>query len=161
MIRDLRPLSRKPLTPARAVLFGTLTVGTLDILDAFIFFGRLGASPIRILQSIASGLLGRASFQGGAPTAALGLVLHYFIAFVIVAVYIFASRKLPALARHPWVFGPLYGLAAYAIMNYVVLPLSAAATGTPSTLGLINGLLIHALGIGLPSALFARAARPA
>ncbi|HKI00700.1 MAG TPA: hypothetical protein VKK31_01850 [Thermoanaerobaculia bacterium] len=161
MTTNALPVARRPLTPARAVLFGTLTVGTLDILDAFIFFGRLGASPTRILQSIASGLLGRASFQGGAPTAALGLVLHYFIAFVIVAVYIFASRRLPALARYPWVFGPLYGLVAYAVMNFVVLPLSAAASSTPAGPVLINGLLIHALGVGLPSALFARAARPA
>ena len=60
--------SAKPLTTSQAVLFGTLVVGTLDILDAFIFNGsRSGVSPGRILQFIASGVLGRESFNGGAP----------------------------------------------------------------------------------------------
>jgi hypothetical protein len=159
---DTLSVSRKPLTPAQALLCGTLTVGTLDILDAFLFFyGYREVSPIRILQSIASGLLGRASFQGGIPTAALGLLLHFFIAFMIVLTYWLASRRMPSLARHPLLYGPLYGLAVYAVMNFVVVPLSAANSGgIPATPVLINGLLIHALGVGLPSALFARAASP-
>ena len=151
---------RRPLTPAQALLFGTLTVGTLDILDAFLFwyFFR-DVAPVRILHSIASGLLGRASFEGGNPTAALGLLLHFFIAFMVVLTYLLASRRLPSLARHPFLYGPLYGLLVYAIMNYIVVPLSAAASSSaPSAPVLINSLLIHALGVGLPSALFARAA---
>jgi hypothetical protein len=158
---DTFPVSRKPLTPAQALLFGTLTVGTLDILDAFLFFySYRGVSPIRILQSIASGLLGRASFQGGIPTAALGLLLHFFIAFMVVLTYWLASRRMPSLVRRPLLYGPLYGLVVYAVMNLVVLPLSAAKSGVPSTPVLINGLFIHALGVGLPSALFARTASP-
>jgi hypothetical protein len=153
--------ARRPLTPNQAVLFGTLTVGVLDILDALVFFGFRGVPPISILQSIASGLLGRAAYQGGAPTAALGLFLHFFIAFVVVLVYVLASRRLPVLTRHPVVCGLLYGLLVYAVMNLIVVPLSAAVTGgPPSGIVLVNGLLIHALGVGLPSALFAHAARP-
>ena len=72
-----------------ALLFGTLTVGTLDILDAIVFFGiRNHVAPIRIFQSIAAGLLGRAAFSGGIRTALLGALLHYFIAFSIVAVFV-------------------------------------------------------------------------
>ena len=53
--RTLRPLA-----------LGALAVGTLDLLDAFVFFGlRNGTPPSRILQSIAAGLLGRASFSLG------------------------------------------------------------------------------------------------
>jgi hypothetical protein len=40
---------------SRALLYGALAVGILDIADAFIFFGLRGASPFRILQSIAAG----------------------------------------------------------------------------------------------------------
>ncbi len=153
--------SRRPSTPNQAVLFGALTVGVLDILDAFVFFGFRGVPPIRILQSIASGLLGRAAYEGGVPTAVLGLLLHFFIAFMVVLVYFLASRRLPVLTRHPVACGLLYGLLVYAVMNLVVIPLSAAAIGgPPSGISLVNGLLIHALGVGLPSALFARAARP-
>lgn len=146
----------------RAVAYGTAVVGTLDILDAFVFFGlRSGAQPLRILQGIASGLLGRqAAVQGGLATAALGLCLHYFIAFGIVVTYVTASRRVRALARHPFVFGPLYGIAAYFVMNLVVVPMSRiGGTFGPPLPVLANGLLIHVFGVGLPSALAAAAAR--
>jgi hypothetical protein len=143
----------------KAFIYGGLTVGVLDILDAFIFFGRRGASPTRILQSIASGLLGRASFQGGTATAALGLLLHFVIAFGIVGTYFAVARFVPFLTRRPFLTGPLYGLVAYGVMNFVVLPLSAAGSGgLAAGAVLINGLLIHAFGVGLPAALSARAA---
>ena len=153
---------RKTLTTSQAVLFGTLTAGTLDILDAFIFnWFRSGVSPGRILQFIASGVLGRESFEGGAATAALGLFLHYFIAFVVVTLYILASRRLPILAQRPFLLGPIYGLLVHLTMHYVVVPLSAVTRG-PAPMPLVvhvNQWLIHAFGIGLVTALFARAAR--
>ncbi len=162
MTVDALPSARKPLTTSQALLFGTLTVGTLDILDAFLFNGiRSGVTPGRILQFIASGLLGRESFQGGAATMALGLLLHYFIAFVIVTLYVLASRRLPILAQRPFIFGPLYGLLAHFVMDKVVVPMSAV-TRTPGPRPLAveaNQWLIHAFGIGLVTALFARAAR--
>lgn len=146
-----------------AVTIGALAVGTLDILDAFIFFGlRSGARPIRILQGIAGGLLTRTvAQQGGWRTAALGLFLHYVIAFGIVTTYVSASRRMRVLARRPLVFGPLYGIAAYLAMNVVVVPLSRiGGTFAPSWPVLINGLLIHMFGVGVPSALAAAAAAP-
>jgi hypothetical protein len=143
----------------KALLAGGLVVGSLDILDAILFFGARGVAPIQIMQSIASGLLGGEAYRGGMATAALGLLLHFGIALAVVVVYYIASRRLPALTRHPLVFGPLYGLVVYGVMNFVVLPLSAAATGPKTLPVVINGLLIHALGVGLPSAVFARAAR--
>ena len=147
------------LSEGRALLWGTLIVGTADILDAFIFFGLRGIRPVRILQGIASGILGRDAFSGGAATAALGALLHYFIAFVIVWVFLAASRRLPDLARRPWLYGPLYGLVVYAVMNYVVIPLSLVTTRPRPLAVLANGLLIHMLGVGLPTALIARARR--
>jgi hypothetical protein len=148
------------MTPSRVVLLGGLTVGVLDIADAFVFFGLRGVPPILILQSIASGLLGKEAFSGGLPAAALGMLLHFFIALAIVTTYYLASRRLPVLVRQPVACGLVYGLLVYAFMNLVVLPLSAAGSGGfPAPPVLANGLLIHALGVGLPSALFARAAR--
>ncbi len=145
----------------RLLALGGLVVGVLDILDAFVFFGLRGIPLIAIPQSIASGLLGRAAYRGGVPTAALGLLLHFGISFTIVSVYYAASRWLPALARQPLVFGPLYGLVVYGVMNYVVIPLSAAVVGSgPKPAAVIaNGLLIHMIGVGLPAALFGAMAR--
>lgn len=50
----------------------------------------------------------------------------------------------------------MYGLIVYAVMNGVVLPLSAVKHNVPSGAVLINGLVIHMLGVGLPAALAAR-----
>jgi hypothetical protein len=144
------------------LLYGTLAVGILDILDAFVFFWfRNGVRPTRILHSISAGLLGREkAVAGGTATAMLGLGLHFFIAFMIVLTYHLASRRIKALTDHPVIFGVLYGLAVYAVMNFVVLPLSAAPPrGVPAGAVLVNGLLIHALGVGLPAALSSVGAR--
>jgi hypothetical protein len=143
----------------RALAVGALAVGVLDGLDVVLFFGLRGVPPLRIGQSIAAGLLGRAAFAGGVGTALLGAVLHFAIATVVVGVYLAASRIIPTLARRPLLWGPLYGLGVWVVMNYVVLPLSAASSGGPrSTAVVLNGLLIHVVGVGLPAALVARAA---
>lgn len=154
------PRADAPLSPRRALLLGTLTVGVLDGLDAVIFFGLRGVAPVRVFQGIASGLLGRSAFAGGLPAALLGVALHFSIAFAVVAVFLLASRRAALLTRHAVAAGLLYGVAVYTVMNLVVIPLSAAGAGTRTLSGVVNGLLIHALGVGLPAALFARAARP-
>src|SRR5262245_53977215 len=120
-------MADRRLSPGEVILYGTLVVGGLDILDAFLFFGlRSGVAPTRILHSIAAGLLGRqAAIQGGLPTAALGAFLHFFIAFCIVSTYWLMSRRLPLLVEHPIVCGALYGIAVYWVMNLIVIPLSA------------------------------------
>jgi hypothetical protein len=147
---------------SHAILTGTLLVGTLDLLDAMIFFGiRNHVTPVRIGQSIAAGWVGRDAFRGGFPAAMLGFVTHYFIAFAIVTVYLMASRRLEILVRRPWLCGAVYGIGVYFFMNRVVIPLSAIGGPQPFVLGpFVNGLLIHVFGIGIPSALVAAATRP-
>ena len=78
-----------------------------------------------------------------------------------VTTYHFASRRLPSLANRPFVWGPLYGIAVYFVMNLVVIPLSAITSRGfhPAFPVLVNGLVIHTLGVGLPRAWFAPAAR--
>jgi hypothetical protein len=142
----------------RAILLGTLVVGTLDIADALIFFGLRGARPIRIFQSISAGLLGRASFSGGMKTALLGAVLHYFIALLIVTTCVVLSRWIPFLRTWPILAGMAYGIAAYLVMNLIVLPLSAAGRPAFVPVVVLNGVLIHMFGVGVPSCLTARAA---
>ena len=150
------------LTPQRAILYGGLTVGTLDLADAFVFFYvRSGVGPTAILHSIASGVLGPAAARaGGLQTAGLGLLLHFIIAFIIVAVYVVASRYLPVLRKRFVLCGLAYGVIAYFVMTYVVVPLSSARSGGAFVLPVfINGLLIHAFGVGLPSAWLASGVR--
>jgi hypothetical protein len=141
---------------SRALVLGTLTVGTLDILDAIMFFGvRSHVAPIRIFQSIAAGILGRAAFSGGLRTALLGAALHYFIAFMIVATFFVLSRYVSVLRQRPIVCGVLYGIGVYLFMNLVILPLSNAGRGAFVWPVVTKGVLIHMFGVGLPAAFFA------
>lgn len=160
MTTQTLPSGRKPLGAARAILLGTLAVGVLDGLDAVIFFGLRGVPAIRCFQAIASGLLGRAAFSGGVPTLLLGLLLHFFIACGIVSTYYVASGRLAVLTRRPIPCGLLYGVFVYFFMNQVVIPLSAMTRGGTFSLPVfLNGIIGHALIVGLPSALFARLGR--
>ena len=97
--------------------------------------------------------------QAGLVTALRGGVLHFFIAFVIVLVYFLASRRAPVPTRHAVALGIAYGIVVYFVMSYIVIPLSAASRGRFPFRCSSNGILIHAFGVGLPAALFARAAR--
>ena len=149
---------RKLLQP---ILLGGVIAGVLDIAYAFIFsYLGSGRTPAFVLQSVASGALGRNAYQGGAKTAALGLAFHFLIALAAAAVYVFASRALPFMITHPIPSGIVYGLGVYAFMNCVVLRVSAIRATTwpwsyPKSV-LIGGLLIHIFGIGLPIALVNR-----
>lgn len=140
-----------------AILWGGLVAGVLDITDAFVVYAFRDVSPVRILQSIASGLLGPSAYSGGGPTAALGLLLHFVIAFGAATAYTLASLRIPALLRHPVRHGLAFGVGVYVFMNYVVLPLSAFRKGSgPFSLPLfVNGVLAVVLLVGLPIALLA------
>ena len=153
---DVPYLGSRTLTVSRALLYATLVVGALDAADGIVFFGLQGKNPIQVLQYIASSLLGARAFSGGLASAGLGLVVHFAIALVVAAIYILASRRV-AVLRTQWVLlGLLYGAAVWAVMNLVFLPLTAVAPGPITTAALVNGVVSHALFVGLPSAFFAK-----
>jgi hypothetical protein len=140
----------------KVIAGATLLVGILDLSDAFIFYALRGVPPTRILQGIAFGVLGRPSFSMGNRSALLGLLFHFFIAFSATTVFLLASRKLP-LGRHPWLYGSLFGIALYIVMNYVVLPLSKVGLRPmPPLVPLINGVAALVFCIGIPLAFIAR-----
>lgn len=150
------PVPKQRLTTPQAIIWGGLVAGILDAVDGVIAFGTQGLNPIQVLQYIASGALGQSAFRGGFATAALGAVFHFIIAWVVAAVFVLASRRLQVLRRQTIGLGLLYGAAVYFFMNYLVLPLSAVAP-SPFHIGLfLNGVIGHALFVGLPIALYAR-----
>ncbi len=137
------------------VFVGTAAAGTLDILAATIVWTLRDVPALRVLQSIASGVLGREAFSGGAPTAGLGLLLHYAIMCAIALVFVAASRRLDLLIRHPFLAGAAYGIVVFVVMTYVVVPLSASPLKPPPPLQVMEGLLIHMVCVGLPISLAA------
>jgi len=138
------------------ILRAGLVSGALDITAALVVYARFGRSSVRLLQGIASGLLGQAAFQGGLATALLGLVCHFFIATSAAAVYFAASRRLPILIERAVVSGALYGVVVYFFMQLVVIPLSAIGPRPFSLRATIIGIVIHIFCVGLPIALIVR-----
>jgi uncharacterized membrane protein YagU involved in acid resistance len=146
------------LTPGGAILWGGLIAGALDAIDGVVAFGFAGLNPIQVLQYIASGALGAAAFQGGIATAALGVAFHFLIAFVAAAVYVVASSRIKSLTDRAVLFGLVCGVAVFCFMNYLVLPLSKVAPSAFSIGLFLNGVIGHAVFVGLPIALCARRA---
>ena len=145
--------------PSSYVLLGGLVAGSFDITYACTFwYLKRGVLPSRVFQSVASGLLGDASFTGGWRSAALGLALHYFIAMSMAVTYYLFARRWSDLWEKPLVYGPMYGVLLYGIMNYIVVPLSAANPGSRNLLWVLLSIAVHAFLIGTPCAIFARRA---
>ncbi|MEO7733245.1 MAG: hypothetical protein ABIY55_19940 [Kofleriaceae bacterium] len=148
-----------PWQPPRAretILYCGLTAGVLDAFDATLFFGALGAKPDRIAQHVASGLLGPASFEYGAASIVAGIVLHFCVAMSIATTFWLLSQRISAMSSHPVIAGLGFGAAAYFVMGHVVLPLSRARSGGAFSFPVfVNGVVGHAVLIGLPIALWA------
>ena len=141
-----------------AIFWGGLACGVFDITQACVAWGiQNHLPPMRIFQSVAAGLLGPKSFQGGMKTAILGGVLHFFIAFSWAAIYYVASRRLTFMVESPVLSGLLYGEVVWLVMNCVVIPLSALHHGPRFDMAsIITGPIGHLFLVGLPIALAVR-----
>ena len=147
---------RKPSWLHTIVLGGT-AVGVLDCLAAMAnAYLRSGVTPDRVWQYVASAIVGQESFSGGAATVALGLLFHFCVAFGVATGFYIVARMFPAIIPHPFIIGPLYGIAVYFAMSYGIVPFTVAKQGAFSWYGLISGLVIHMLFVGLPVALITK-----
>ncbi|OOG49161.1 hypothetical protein B0E50_07130 [Rhodanobacter sp. C01] len=147
------PMANARSTTWIAILYGGFIAGTIDIGVASLING---ISPLVILRAIASGLLGKAAFQGGLPVSLLGLGLQWAMSLLIAAIFVFAARQWTWLNRRWAIAGAFYGVVVFVVMEYVVVPLSAAWPKAHfTTTSLIENLLAMML-FGLIVAFFAR-----
>ena len=152
---------------ARVALAGAV-VAAADLADAVVVWVVLfqRSTVQRILQSIASGLLGPAAFRGGSTTALLGLVLHLVIALGWTLVFLVLLQRWPRLrewtrtVRGALLVGVVYGAVVWLLMDGVVLPLSRARVTSPTAPWFWIQLATHPLVVGLPIALILRGAEP-
>ena len=107
----------------QAILVGGLVAGTVDI-GAAALINRV--SPVLIAHYIASGMLGKASFSQGAPAAYLGVILQWAMSVLIAAIYWSVTARMPRLRAGWWLGGLLAGAVIYLVMNFLVMPFSAA-----------------------------------
>src|SRR5262249_41816661 len=140
----------------KAIVSAGAICGIMDITAALVVYGTMGAKPIRLLQSIAGGVLGPDTYQGGLATASLGLALHFVIAFGAAAVFYVASRPIRFLVDQAALSGILYGIAVYFFMQRIVVPLSRAHRSPFSLKFMIIGIFIHIFCVGLPIAFSVR-----
>jgi hypothetical protein len=147
-----KPMNRHVLS-AIAIVF---LLATGDLIFACTYWHvTYNVPPARLIQNIASGLLGKRAFAGGENTVLLGVVLQYFMISLMVGLYYVASRRIKALNTKPWGWGLLYGLVLYVTMNHVVVPLSAAPKGPMVVSWIILSIVVH-LVLGVTIALGAR-----
>jgi hypothetical protein len=133
------------------VVFAWLVAGTLDITAAVTYYPlTVGVRPIRILQGIASGVLGRRAFDGGAGAAALGLLFHYLIAFIWTVLFFLVARRFKVMTRHTVSVGAIYGIVVWAVMNLIVVPLSNAGGGPLKLTQAVIAAVILIFCIGFP-----------
>ena len=94
--------------------------------DVFVAAALSRASASKVLQTIASGVLGEVSYMRGSTSMALGLGLQIAMSFVIALIYNIAFSHVAGIRRSPLIFGALYGVVIFIVMNFVVVPLSRA-----------------------------------
>lgn len=146
--------------PGRIVAAG-LIVGALDLLYVqalVVWILHRPTTFVRILQSIAAGIHGPDSFNGGTSTAIQGFLLHFFIAFTWTLLFLVLVRRsawLRRLVASPggaWKAGLPYGCIVWLVMELVVVPLSNAKQVPLSNWIFWVDLVQQAIMVGVPIA---------
>jgi hypothetical protein len=147
------------LTTRQAVLLGWFLCGTLDLAAAFtLAWLQAARGPVAVLKGVASAVAGRGAVEGGAEMAALGLIMHFGVAFAWTLVFLWISGRSRFFRTATLVVaGPLYGAFVFCAMNFAVLPAVSwmrslyldTAARWPGGLGWPL-LAVHLLFVGTP-----------
>ena len=145
----------------RSIALGGTFIFLIQCIHQWIVITLIQQTPyILVWQYITSGIMGDAAFEGGIATALLGVLIHFFISFVIAGVFILSADRIPLLRRYAIAGALLYGFGAFIVMNLIVLPLSAAPPlPAPTMPQLIESVIEHILVIGLPLGILVRRKR--
>ena len=128
-----------------------LLVGTLDISAAFIqYYIKFGKDPLNVLTFISSAVFGPAAFSRGDEMKVWGLLFHFGVAFSFTLFFFLIFPKLYAILKNKIIIALLYGPFMWAVMQYLVLPLTAAPKLTPTLQSANIAILILIFCIALP-----------
>jgi len=132
----------------KTILVGTAVAGGLDILFAIILTLWFGGDVAGMLRFVASGPIPSA-VNWSALGATLGLIVHFVLMGIITCVYVWASTHIKGLTEKPLVWGVLYGLLTYVVMNLVVVPLRFPSAWPPKLISITTQLFAHIVLVGL------------
>lgn len=117
------------MTLPRLVRAGLLTGATDGLFSSVLATVFYHSTVTQLFQGVASTVLGKRAFEGGTPTALLGVLMHFGVAFGWSAVFLFLvmrSRRVgDLLASRNGVakVASLYGPFIWLVMSLVVIPL--------------------------------------
>lgn len=150
--------SSAPIPDARArLLRAGLFTGVVDFCWAMVLTLTYGKSLLKLWQGVASVPFGKGMLDGGAPTALVGVVTHFGVAFS------WSALLLVLLMRSAWLRGVLaspggvfkvavvWGPLIWIVMSLVMIPLFTGAA-TPVTVRWFIQLVGHVFFVGLPMA---------
>jgi len=119
-----------PESNGRSLLRAGLLTGVSDFLFAcFLSIVVYNSTFARLWQGVASVPLGRTALEGGTRTVAIGILLHFTVAFTWSAVFLFLvmrSRKVRQVLASPYGvirIAALYGPFIWMFMSMVLIPL--------------------------------------
>lgn len=137
------------------IVLATAIAGTLDILAAITLTLAYGRAPAAMLRYVASGPFPAATGWGAAGSA-LGLAVHYALMAAMATVYVLAADRVPKLKASALLWGAVYGVATYVVMNLIVVPLRFDTGFPPSAIGFATQMFCHVFLVGVPIALIAK-----
>ena len=143
------------MSPAARLLRAGILTGLVDGTWAIVLTLIYRSTVTRLWQGVASVLIGQKAFDGGASTVALGVLMHFTVAFTWSAVFLFLvlrSRRVRGVLASP--YGVVKVAAAYGPLIWMVMSLAVipALVHRPPTVGLRwwIQLLGHIPFVGVP-----------
>jgi hypothetical protein len=118
-------MTKKMSRLVRAGLLTGVTDGLFATVESLLI---PGSTVMKLWQGVASTVLGKPAYDGGIPTALLGVLMHFCVAFGWSAVFLFV------VMRSSWVrrtvsspsgvvgIAALYGPFIWLVMSLVVIP---------------------------------------
>lgn len=85
---------------------------------AYIYYGEKG--PMSLLKTIASAFFGTPALTGGFLMIAWGIVIHYFMVFLIVSLLFPAYPRILATTRNKFIVVAMYGIISWCIAGLLI-----------------------------------------
>ncbi|WP_435356744.1 DUF1440 domain-containing protein [Emticicia sp. SJ17W-69] len=132
------------------ILKAGLLAGFLDGSAAVILLAKMKFQFL--FQYVASGLFGKAAFEGGTPMVIYGIFIHFSIALSFATFFFFIFKKIP-LKNQKIIVGLLYGIFVWLVMNLGILPFTNIQARTFTVEGVLKNMAILMICVGLPISL--------
>lgn len=151
----VRPSLRERDSLSRLARAGLITGITDGLFSSVLSVAAYGSTVSRLFQGVAATVVGSQEIDGGLPATALGVLMHFGVAFGWSAVFLFLVLRASWIrdrvtSRYGVVtVASLYGPCIWMVMSLVVIPLLVQR---PPTIGLRwwIQLIGHVPFVGIP-----------